>query len=395
MSIVVLCIVLLVACVQTPESAHSKPHRSDSDYLQSLYFGYHTMAVTSVFVKNEIAYITTTDGIEIYDIRNPKTPRRLGSFASQAASDIKVVREFAFVCGGLMHEPKGYFKVFNISSPNNIKLMGETSLAHGSVGLEVAGNYAYVSGLDSGLFIIDISKKGSPKLVRTVKFPRLDNPHPLAKLSRFVDKARKKEQPKKFPFQMGRTWYTDIKGDYIYVNDENTGLHILDISNPKNPRKVGEIIHKFMKGTKNLAQDAFNDIVVKKDIGYITLDNGGMLIVDLKHKNRPAVLSHYNPWKNYEWQTSPGHMVKLVVRSDIAYVAAGKDGLHIIDVKNPKKPSLLEKIAIPENIGVSWGIYAGDGLIYVNYFAADPGGKRRGQVLKGGWEIFKIVDRRP
>ena len=203
--IMVLCIVLLVACKPVSNSAPSKSILMDSAYLQSQYFNYYTIGVSSVFVRNYIAYITTTDGIEIYDIRNPNRPLKLGSFASPVANDIKVVGDYGFVVGGRMHEADGYFKTFNISSPNNIKLMGKKKLSHGSVGLEVSGNYAYVSGLDAGLFIVDVSKKSAPKLVRTFEFPRRDNPKPIAKLGRAIAKIRKREQPKKFPFQLGRT----------------------------------------------------------------------------------------------------------------------------------------------------------------------------------------------
>jgi hypothetical protein len=387
--------VQLVACKPVSNTAHSKSIHFESAYLRSQYFNYYTIGVTSVYVKNYKAYITTTDGVEIYDIRNPRNPRKLGSFASPVANDIKVVGEYGFIVGGRMHEADGYFKILNISAPNNIRVTGKKKLSHGSVGLEVSGNYAYVSGLDAGLFIVDVSKKSAPKLVRTIEFPRRDNPKPIAKLGRAIAKIRKREQPKKFPFQLGRTWYTDLKGNLLYVNDENTGLHILDISDRKNPKPLGEFIHKFMEGTNNLAHDAFNDITVKNNIGYVTLDNGGLVIVDVKNKNRPTQLSHFNPWKKYDWGSSPGHMVKVEVLDNIAYVAAGKEGLYLIDVKNPRKPSLIEKIAVRDDVGVSWGVYIKNDLVFVTYIAADPGGKRKGKVLKGGWEIFKVVGRRP
>ena len=390
-----LCIVQLVACKPVAESAKSKSILMDSAYLQSQYFDYYTIGVTSVFIEDNKAYITTTDGVEIYDIRNPSKPQKLGSLACPIANDIKVVGDYGFVVGGRMHEADGYFKILDISSPKNIKLMGEEKLSHGSVGLEVTGNYAYVSGLDAGLFIVDVSKKSAPKLARTFEFPRRDNPKPIAKVGRAIAKLRKREQPKKFPFQLGRTWYTDLKGDFLYVNDENTGLHILDISNPQKPKPLGEFIHKYMEGTNNLANDAFNDITVINNIGYVTLDNGGLVIVDVKNKNRPTQLSHFNPWEKYDWGSSPGHMVKVEVLDNIAYVAAGKEGVYLIDVKNPRRPSLIEKIAVRDDVGVSWGVYIKNDLVFVTYIAADPGGKRKGKVLKGGWEIFKVVGRRP
>ena len=298
-------IILLAASVETCDSAR----------LKSEYFEYHPFGVASVVTENDRAYVSATDGVRIYDIKRPKRPQLLGFYKSEAANDIKVEGNYAFVCGGLINKEKGYLKILDISSPARIKLAGEALLSHGSVGVEIAKNHAYVSGLGEGLFIIDVSNKNSPKLVRKANFPRVENPMAVAKIV-----SRLKKGPKKFPLKLGRTWWTHIEGNFLYANDENTGLHVLEISNPKNPIEIGSLIHEFMPKSTQLAVEAFNDIDVENNIGFITLDNGGMVIVDLQNKNHPIILYHYNPWKGYNWKTSPGHMIKIEVMGNLGYV---------------------------------------------------------------------------
>jgi len=354
--------------------------------IESVYFDYLPVGASGAFVENDLLYLSAPDGIRIYDAKTPSRPKELGYYRMKAVNDIKVSGRYAIVSGGGMKSDEGFLAVFDVSSPSGIRQEGYLSLSHGCIGLELYGNYAYVSGLDAGLFIVDISDKSKPTLVNTLKFARYDNPKPLVKL---LSKLRDKT---KFPFKMGRTWWTEVKGNILYANDENVGLHILDVTDPRNPKELSTFIAERMPGSRNLSEDAFNDVCVVGDTGYFAVDNGGMLVLDVKDKSNPSLISHYDPWKGYKWKESPGHMVQVTVLNDTAYVTAGSQGLYLLDVKNPANPTLKEKYPVREDIGASWALCLKDNFLVVTYIAADPGGERsKKKQLRGGWEIFQLT----
>ncbi len=87
------------------------------------------------------------------------------------------------------------------------------------------------------------------------------------------------------------------------MNDENTGLYIsTDIDNPERMHILCRIepFEEFHRISDDVHQDAFNDIDVEDQIGYVALDNGGMLIIDLSNVDNPELISHYDPWKEYD-----------------------------------------------------------------------------------------------
>ncbi len=72
-----------------------------------------------------------------------------------------------------------------------------------------------------------------------------------------------------------------------------------------------------------------HDIAIEGNLGYCAFLNG-LVILDLADLKKPAFLS----------QLYLGGGYSIAVRDNTAYVAAGKEGLRIIDVSDPKSPLL-------------------------------------------------------
>jgi len=294
--------------------------------LSSLYLEYTPRGVLGIDVRGESAYVLTGEELRVYDIMHASTPKQLGRYPLPvAAGDVKATGRYAVTVGGQMHEPVGYLMVLDVSNPQTIREIGKVDLPWGCVSVELKGDIAYLGGFDEGLFIVDLTDKTKPRLVRNVRFPRSDNP----KASLPIFSARRADTPESklshFPWKMGRTWWTHIEDELLYVCDESTGLHILDISDPAAPKELSQFIHELWEGTTNLAVDAFNDVDVVGGVAYLALDNGGMAVADVSNKAAPSLVAHYDPWEDFIWRNSPGHMVKIMV-------------LSLIHISEPTRP---------------------------------------------------------
>ena len=76
-----------------------------------------------------------------------------------------------------------------------------------------------------------------------------------------------------------------------------------------------------------------HDIAIQGNVGYCAFLNG-LVILDLTDLKKPAFLS----------QLYLGGGYAITVREQTAFLASGKEGLHIIDVSNPKSPVLKAKV---------------------------------------------------
>ena len=351
--------------------------------LESLFFEHLPgIGAAGVYGKENYVYITTPSSLRIYDVARKTQPTQISTVRLPSPTDVRVIGDYAYVSYGKMNSEEGGLSVIDISNPRKAWEVGRIKLPHGCISVEVKEDYAYLGGLDAGLFVVNISQKKNPRLVKTVSFPRIPNPKGKL-LCTIAGKAGKK-----FPCMLGRTWWTHVEGNFLYVNDENTGLHILDISFPDEPRELGSFIHPYWPNTTNLGEYAFNDVYLFGSNAFTALDHGGMAVIDVSTNEAPQLRYHYNPWKAYKWAKAPGHMVQITIQNQVAYVTAGESGLYLFDVHDTARPNVLVTYPLPKGLGSSWGLFVDQEILYVTYIQTDPGGNSRG--LRGGWEILRL-----
>ena len=113
-----------------------------------------------------------------------------------------------------------------------------------------------------------------------------------------------------------------IAGTYAYVLCDR-GLVVVDLDNPLQPRITAEIGAPFLKDARGIA--------VQFRYGFV-VDREGLKVLDVTNLAKPAPV--------------PGATVALedgrniYVARTYAYVAAGKQGLAIINVEHPEEPRL-------------------------------------------------------
>ncbi|HET6518563.1 MAG TPA: hypothetical protein VFG47_01925 [Geminicoccaceae bacterium] len=113
-----------------------------------------------------------------------------------------------------------------------------------------------------------------------------------------------------------------IAGHYFYVAAD-AGIVVLDMDRPLQPRVAAVIPLQDVRATAVQFRYLF------------ALDSGGLKVVDVTHPGRPRVV---------QGAAVPlADAQRIYVARTYAYVAAGPEGLAIIDVERPERPSLYMK----------------------------------------------------
>jgi len=257
---------------------------------------------TVPFVSGQYAYVADYTGnqLVIYNVANPKVPRRLSNVSTNLnrPTDVVVSGNFAYV----ISSNNSRLVIFDISNPSNpiFKSYTSANLA-GPTSLKVVGRYAYVvSSSNNRLAIFDIS---NPLSIAAKGYTSTNLSSPGA---------------------------LDINGNYAYVVSRvNNRLVIFDISDPNN------IIAKDFNST-GLSNP--KGIRVSGPYAYITnlTNNNRLSIFDISNPNSivPA-----GTWVDANCWPVGDHVID--VAGNYAYISCqGIPRLNVIDVSNPNSPFL-------------------------------------------------------
>lgn len=149
-----------------------------------------------------------------------------------------------------------------------------------------------------------------------------------------------------------------VNGDYVYAADFLAGLRIIDVTDPSDPTQLG--LFSFPGQPVG--------ILVQGTTAYLGAFGQGVRIVDVSGPATPIELGFYD---------TPGAAGDLALNFPLLYVADQNNGLEILDVSNsavPTEVSSYETEEVTYSVEVS-GDYAfiansNDGLLVLNI--SDP-----------------------
>jgi len=118
-----------------------------------------------------------------------------------------------------------------------------------------------------------------------------------------------------------------IQFRYGFVADLD-GLKVLDVSNPA---KAQVINGAFVKASRA------NDVYIARTYAYVAAGNNGILIVDVKNPEKPIAIQSFTA----DGKINDARQVKVAMTnaSLFAYVADGKNGLRILQLTSPETMS--------------------------------------------------------
>jgi hypothetical protein len=132
---------------------------------------------------------------------------------------------------------------------------------------------------------------------------------------------------------------------YLAMRSHQT-LDIWDITDARNPRKLGDYLYPGSELTDGISFDHIHDLYVEDGIAYLNAWGQGLLMLDCNDPSAPVLLGQYDSYapriqrsshSNWVTTTSSGRRVSLTDDEDFtSYV-------HVVDV-DPASPQFMQKI---------------------------------------------------
>ncbi|MDH6097941.1 Ig-like domain-containing protein [Anabaenopsis sp. FSS-46] len=119
-----------------------------------------------------------------------------------------------------------------------------------------------------------------------------------------------------------------VVGDYAYVADYESGLQIINITNPSNPS---------LTGSYNTPDFALG-VQVVGNYAYVADGESGLQIINITNPSSPTLIGSFD---------TPNFALGVQVVGNYAYVADGESGLQIINITNPSSPTLIGSFDTP------------------------------------------------
>lgn len=258
-----------------------KPVLSDSYALSKDASEKDTFAMT---MREKLAYVSTRTELRILDMDDPNSPDELGSLdISTRVCSLRLDGNRLY----LSHSGSG-MTIVDVGDSANPKNLGVYQSPTGGCQVSAAGDYAYLERYN-GLEALDVSQPAAPTLANIFATP---------------------------------VWVEDVavEGEYAYAISSQARLHVIQVSDPNWP----ELKSAF--DGDNLSEPIF----ASGDRVYSGAANASLVIVDVADKAAPSEKGRFAPQGDTLITASD-----ITVAGDYAYLAAGRDGLLILDIRDP------------------------------------------------------------
>ena len=253
-------------------------------------------------------------------------------------------------------------------------------ILNGAVNGVVAGNYLYVC-CDAGLVVVDISKIGTELVVAALKL----NPDGTKALNfKDIEKIATKADPELLKvvsvIPLNQPKAVRIQFRYAFVVDAD-GMKVIDVTDPASARLID--------GASVPFKDARN-LYLSRTYAYVAAGCEGLAIVDIEKAESPRLDQTY---------TADGHLddvqdVKLGMTnaSIFAYLANGHHGLAVVQLTSPETvPAYLGWAAKPKPELIATKHMHGNSVSISEGLQRDRGVDESGNQLS----VFNRVGSRP
>jgi hypothetical protein len=311
-----------------------------------------------VFVQDDIAYIANgEDGLRILDVSDLSNPSEIGSFDLKMAVSVIVVEGVAYVVGEGQIENNRLVSdqviIIDVSDPTVPKLLGEVTPEAGFFhrnlsNLAVSEDVVYLT-TSNQLIAIDTSNPSIPvELGAFSFFSNVASPgvffqdgiaYMQANNFHVVD-FRDLAEPEEiggFNAEMGSS--VEVVDQVAYIVGWDTGLTILDVSEPARPIKLGQFL-EFIGNYDLLPRGAasrqtFMAVSVSGDVAYMSfrfgIDQGtyiqsiesGILAIDISDSTEPVLLEKFAEFEQVS---------SLFAVDDAVFVTDRTRGLFILSM---------------------------------------------------------------
>ncbi|MBZ0264491.1 carboxypeptidase regulatory-like domain-containing protein [bacterium] len=256
--------------------------------------------IRDISIANNCAYLAMgEDGVGIVDIADPENPIMLNSvqFGEELVSAVTTVGNTILFTTG-----DNNLIIADVTDPMEPVLLSNTTIYSDSRDIKVINEIACVA-YNYGMQIVDIGNFESPEVLGTY---------------RLID-------------QQARGIRLFVTPQYAYLAASDSGLRIIDISNPENFEEIG---------IYDPASD-FSDVFIQGGFAYLGALENGLRIVDVNVPTTPFEVGvHYFP--DYLWD--------IKVEDNHLYAATLDSGFRILDISDPSDPSEVASEMVNEDL---------------------------------------------
>jgi hypothetical protein len=321
-------------------------------------------------------YAVTADKLVRFDLVTSGHPERSGSIDSFGSAD-------KIICGSSQIYIIDNFTRLTVVDPIDMTIVKKIDLSSEIRTVVEVGQYLLVGGLNSGLKIVDRTSAAQKYEQTTMKTP--GRSHDIIIIDEWLYVADKQGGVQLKNLQNGMVHFKQIshrraesfcldrERKLLFVALGASGIEVFDVRDPGQPRTVALwpeikafkiavsgsdlIVTKGALGIELIDIYDLSRPAVKKfypDLHVMDLDVVGKDLYFASKKNGLRIYSIENNELNLLSETTTpypmnqfAYTVAVTVVDDIAYVANGKSGLMIVDVKHPEKTNIMNLIDIP------------------------------------------------
>ncbi len=243
-----------------------------------------------VEVKGDIAFIAAfNSGLYIVNVSNPKNPTLVSNFTTAGlAWAVEVSGDYAF-----MATYTAGLRVIDISDLANPLEVGFYDTSGFARDLVLVGDYCFIADTARGILVLDVSDPTTPTIVRTYN-------------------------------ALGSAYDVIIRGNLaITTGDSSWGMKILNVTNPATASLLGYY--------NTLA--IVEGVAAIKDYAYLAMGNSGMRIVNISEPSNPSFIMNYD--------LGSGTAYDVSIFGTYLYVAENNGGLEILDINTPISPKWI------------------------------------------------------
>jgi hypothetical protein len=277
-------------------------------------------SVSALAVRGERAWLGTGNRLQGVDISKPEVPLPLGQSEAlpEAIRSVAIAGDFVYAAAGLSG-----LAIFDASDPLQPERIATIKTPWATNGLALDGDLAFLAEGVHGLRIFDISR---PDAARQIG--RIDTPGDALAVA--LDR---------------RDDLTDGPGLLAYVADWGSGVRIIDVDDPTQPRELAWIDTSGVAAGVSAAGDRL--VIADREEGLVVVD-----VKDPSHPRLRATLA------------LPGTPERVALSGDRAFVAAQDGGAIEIDLLDPDRPrqiGALESATVVMDVtATERGVYFAD-----------------------------------
>ncbi|MCF8086657.1 MAG: Ig-like domain-containing protein [Desulfotignum sp.] len=293
-------------------------------------------------VEDNTAYVADEwKGLRLIDISSPTPPPAIGRMDTGPVDDVSGLADndtsALDLVGNLAYVTDLNYglRIIDISDPAQPQLVGSAAAASPLHEVAVIDDVAYVANEESGLQLLNVSDPADPQFFAAIDTPGSAMRFVIQDDTAFLADGNsglqiidiKDSQQMKIVGSADTPGFARgvaVAGNYVYVADDTSGLQVIDISDPANPQ---------IKGTVDTPGDAWSVRIIGQ-VAYVADRLGGIQLVDISLPLDPKIIGEIK-LESGAWAWD------MTVAGNTAYVANCAYGILVLDVSDPAKPGLM------------------------------------------------------